>query len=892
MDATLTQTRRAAYSILLMVGLLGSAAYLIFFGDEWIAINLLGFVFTYGLYQYYFSVHYGLRKVVEYARTEVSCDAVIILTTPVVLLGHRFLLVPFFLGYLIFIAQSEIRTRKVQAASSEQTPVEVETDSRQVWGYAIISTVGTAASMAGLQLSIVVARQAIGVEQAGLYAAAFALMAPMLYLPRTLATALLPRAAADIALGRSEVIQASLAKLTKFLAMVALPLTLLGAVLAPQLLEIISGHAYVGAAEALRLLFIASFFLVVSIPAVNVLSAKDLKDLAIPFYSSVVGLIAGSAVWVVGLSQGHGIDYIALGVLVGSIVKTIPPVFIAHWRYRITPQVWMISTIILAIGGILAAGDPRSRLIAAGLGLICGAVSTVYVWRLVTSTSTVSDGKLVSLPSFSRVSSGRRPSVMQVEQCDNSGQLPYRRLSVRPAGVAVVRLYRPEILLMLAFMVSVCALGVGYLASHAQAIAGWELIMFAALLLAVWFTRELGFDHPLIWFTILFTLYFLLGAQNWIEAIGNVTSFRTHLETNTVLRIPVFGLAAFAAGAMAVAGAKRRVEVPMDRASRLARIRSAGHILFLIGILGVAYTVHKSGILLIHANARAKSSGAADLASVCLVPAGLLLASTETRRRMQVLWIALCVFGVMLLAYRTPVLLLIGSFIVYQVGLGAIRYRVVILVGVALAAFALTVYDVRLEQSSQVIYGGHVVSTGPLRYVPALTPLYYGFAHEGTSVFSRVEHIIPTETSYYNGAVQLQALVTLIPTGGGETSTGRRRLGARDLVTELVYGTNSSATSLTPTIVGGPYMDFGVIGVIVEMALLGSLMGWLYNGAKRAKHGMIDRLVYAYAATLVALSIHSGLLDGILDVALPLVAFAVYTIAGLLRAQSTAQCVE
>jgi hypothetical protein len=422
----------------------------------------------------------------------------------------------------------------------------------------------------------------------------------------------------------------------------------------------------------------------------------------------------------------------------------------------------------------------------------------------------------------------------------------------------------------------------GWSATRAPTLPGWELTTLVALVAGLLCVKRVGFAHPLAWFTILFTLYFLIGAQNWIEVVGT-TTFRAHVNTNDVLRVPLLGLGAFAIGVTATAGTARprRESAHSGYEPLTLRTRVAGYVLLVTGFIGVIVTAAKYGILLLHANERAHIPGAAALASLCLIPAGLILASSARKRTTELVWIGACAAALSLLAYRTPVLLLVGSFVIFKVSVSAMRQRTLLLVGVGLAALSLTIYNYRNAQSSRRIYGNQVIGVRALEYAPILTPLYYGFMREGTAVLSRITVRVPAQVPYYRGAVQLQALETLIPFGGGQTVTGRRRPDARDLVAELVYGEGEAATSITPTIVGGPYMDFGLLGVIVELALIGAGCGWMYLRARRPESRTIDTLIYAYVATLVALSIHSGLLDGVLGVALPVATAVAFGAAGL-----------
>jgi O-antigen/teichoic acid export membrane protein len=354
-----------------------------------IGLNLFCYVISYGLYQYYWSVYYGLGKVAAYAGSEIIADLMIVSLAPLAILDHSLLIVPFYAGYLVFIIRAERSIRRALATGvGAYSPVlgtaEPDSEDRELWRYALVTVLGTAASMATLQLGVVVAQQAVGAVSAGAYAAAYSLILPLMYLPRTLATALLPRAAEEVAHGRHDAIRTQLVLLTDFLALVALPLCVIGIAVARPIIEIVYGSQYSRGVAPLRLLLVAAFFLMVSVPAVNMLSAGTVRNLAVPFYASVAGFLVGVATWGLLLTRGGGLVAVSVGVLAGTIIKAVPPVVVAYKKYRAPLFRVGALTLVLIVGGALgtqggvlqpAATATAATVCVASIGLLVSLLS-------------------------------------------------------------------------------------------------------------------------------------------------------------------------------------------------------------------------------------------------------------------------------------------------------------------------------------------------------------------------------------------------------------------------------------------------------------------------------------------------------------------------------------
>jgi oligosaccharide repeat unit polymerase len=91
---------------------------------------------------------------------------------------------------------------------------------------------------------------------------------------------------------------------------------------------------------------------------------------------------------------------------------------------------------------------------------------------------------------------------------------------------------------------------------------------------------------------------------------------------------------------------------------------------------------------------------------------------------------------------------------------------------------------------------------------------------------------------------------------------------ARAIVSKEVYGVRQ--TSLVSTIFGPWYLDFGFVGVLLGLAVLGYVLSRLEEGAL-TKKSHVHQAAYAYGLVLVGLSIHTGLSDFAFAVFIPAV---------------------
>jgi len=393
--------------------------------------------------------------------------------------------------------------------------------------------------------------------------------------------------------------------------------------------------------------------------------------------------------------------------------------------------------------------------------------------------------------------------------------------------------------------------GLGAVAAFwAPSFPAWEIGMLGFLFFGLVMRRVLGFAHPLTWMTTLYSLYFLLGAQDWVEPSQRL-GFRNYITTEPTLRLAFFGLLLFVIGALATAGVRRHVSVRRNnidtrdtQAARLAR--PAGALLSVVVLLGLLMSI-RSGLPILHPAIRSEvNHGIWAACTYALVPAALLLTLIPTSIRRDLLIIGVYALLLLILAYRSPVILLISTVLILRLLQGRITPRSVIVGVVGLVVFSAVLFSYRV---SAAVEGGYFVPSGPLREVPFLYPLYSGFAREGFAVMARLQELVPASVAAMHGKMQLSMF---------HFHTGE--LSPRQYVYNIIYGTTVARTTYTPTIIGGPYVDFGLLGVVSEMFVIGTVCGLLYRSAWRSDSPW-RALGYSYGTALVVMAIHTGLLD-------------------------------
>ncbi len=118
--------------------------------------------------------------------------------------------------------------------------------------------------------------------------------------------------------------------------------------------------------------------------------------------------------------------------------------------------------------------------------------------------------------------------------------------------------------------------------------------------------------------------------------------------------------------------------------------------------------------------------------------------------------------------------------------------------------------------------------------------MHFSF-RETIGLTQKIVNVVPRKKSFLKGKLLISDLVTLLP--------GRQK-GGGEIINEYIVG-SSDIASLTPSVLGAFYLDFGMWGVMFGMFLLGSISGYFYKKFQVHKDIItIINLAYVYANML------------------------------------------
>ena len=153
-----------------------------------------------------------------------------------------------------------------------------------------------------------------------------------------------------------------------------------------------------------------------------------------------------------------------------------------------------------------------------------------------------------------------------------------------------------------------------------------------------------------------------------------------------------------------------------------------------------------------------------------------------------------------------------------------------------------------------IAYFSHINPSG---YPDALIAAHLP-CHVGATVFSDIVNFSSFSGSLH-GRFAISIFGTILP---------GIQMGPRTFISLLRE--TSLASSTTPSILGGPYLDFGVLGIALFMFLVGLLLTFLYLVMESSQKSFntfchkINVVSYSYLLSILIISIHSGLLDPII----------------------------
>ncbi|MDP9239650.1 MAG: lipopolysaccharide biosynthesis protein [Actinomycetota bacterium] len=305
-------------------------------------------VVAYSAYTFVRGAQYGYGKVRRYAAIEVLCDAVAVTGALLVVLLHAdlLLLLPFIAGYTLFAVLGWIGLPRPRASVAPDLPVALR---REMRSYGVWAAVGIMTSTGFLQLSMVFAYHYGSKHEVGFYAAALVLTVPAYFVPRALSMALFPSMAHAFGRGDTDEIRRQVDAGTRILMVASLPFFAAAILLARPVLTIVFHPSYAQAHLVLELLLAATYVAIVSIPAVNSLSATQHALVRVPAFAALAGTTVGVVCWLL-LGPAHGITGIAIGYLAGTFVGSGTNMYVAWRRWQ---QSW--TTLLLRVGLSAAA---------------------------------------------------------------------------------------------------------------------------------------------------------------------------------------------------------------------------------------------------------------------------------------------------------------------------------------------------------------------------------------------------------------------------------------------------------------------------------------------------------------------------------------------------------
>lgn len=388
-------------------------------------ILAIALTIAYGCYTYYKAVLYGVDLVRRYAALELTWDALFLVSLVVVVISgaQPWLLAPMVVvygGFSIGAHRAMLPRRRAAelvpslagsaADAPGATPAPGVTPSaadaaglrpgpgdpgqagaepaghareerpwwRAIGGFALVTTLGTASSAGFLQLSQIFAMRAGGEHGAGLFAAALSLVTPAYLLPRAISVVLFPAMARAAGRADSARVRLQLKVGTEVLAAALLPFFALAGVLATAVLTLAYGRGFADGGETLAIMVWATWVSVASVPAVNALSSDPGRAYLVPAGASLVGCLAGLAVWFV---CGGTIEAVAWGYLMGSGIQSVVPMVEAarrHHALRLGFAARLVGAAALSLAVAMWVGRPPIG-VTISIAIALAAVVTVAV---------------------------------------------------------------------------------------------------------------------------------------------------------------------------------------------------------------------------------------------------------------------------------------------------------------------------------------------------------------------------------------------------------------------------------------------------------------------------------------------------------------------------------
>lgn len=404
-------------------------------------------------------------------------------------------------------------------------------------------------------------------------------------------------------------------------------------------------------------------------------------------------------------------------------------------------------------------------------------------------------------------------------------------------------------------------------------------LLLVAFLASIYTVYRFGWTSPYAALPLALSAYILLGIQPWISVI-NAGQFREQIDADAIASITTIALLSYWSSAPMASYCATRLQITPRTHRRRAfedqrqSVITAGTILTVIGLIGATYLTVTGGSGLLAPAERSGGVGYIGALSYLLLPGSIMLVAT--RKSQRVMWFTALGAALVLLAslgYRfyAGATILAAIVVIRQIHSLSIDRLLIILLCLATAAGAVSTYRSHaLGQST--FYEVSMSDSGPFASIPGASQLLYTVPREGTAVLGAIINVERTNGPL-KGKAQLASLETLLP-GDQDDS--------RTLVSRILYSSSVLGPSLTPSLLGLAYLDFGTTGVIACSWLLGLLLGILFH-VQAKRNSLISVVMYAYFLSIALVSVHSGIGDAHLWLIVPSLTLLIYGGIQLLR---------
>lgn len=203
----------------------------------------------------------------------------------------------------------------------------------------------------------------------------------------------------------------------------------------------------------------------------------------------------------------------------------------------------------------------------------------------------------------------------------------------------------------------------------------------------------------------------------------------------------------------------------------------------------------------------------------------------------------------LLLGYRTLTVLVIGTLFIGGVLLKKIKIKIIHIIYVLIAVLVFSWVAVFRFGAGGQAYLNIMYRLGMQPEYELLTPIWATF-REGVGVLNSLMERIPAAIPFANGDMLNSIFMSLLP-GDQE--------GPRLLVARYIGG--RAGVTITPSILGQPFVDFGWFGVAIFMFVVGFILQKTYFWQSRNK-SWAPKLFYSFILMICISDIHSGILDG------------------------------